>query len=196
MAPQADPHPRPLGAAALIVALAWGVARPQPPPDPPACEAPKEARAVAGWTVWVDCQPRGPLRPLRGSSPLLFGGTLDLNRAEPGVLEVLPGIGRARAQAIVRERARRPFTAVGDVVRVHGIGPVLVRGLAGWARVAPLGRERLGEASQKRRQLLPNPSENSYKERARPTPGARPTKRAAAVDDSPAGGRVRGLASQ
>jgi len=196
MAPRADPRPSPLGAATLIVALVWGMARPQPPPDPPACQAPQELGSASGWTVWVDCNPLADPRPLRGSSPLLFGGTLDLNRAPPGVLEVLPGIGHARARAIVRERTRRRFGAVGEVVRVRGIGPGVARGLAGWARVDPAGRPGPTETSQKRGQLLPNPSENSYKERARPAPCAPRTKCAAAVDDSPAGGRVRGLASQ
>jgi len=196
MAPSEDPRPSPLGAATLMVALAWGVARPAPPPDPAACPVPQEGGSVAGWTVWVDCDPLASPRPLRGSSPLLFGGTLDLNRAAPGVLEVLPGIGRVRAEAIARERARRPFGAVGEVVRVRGIGPGVARGLAGWARADPVDRPGPTETSQKRGQLLPNPSENSYKERARRDPCARAMKREAAVDDSPAGGRAGGLASQ
>lgn len=73
----------------------------------------------------------GPGETLDGATRLLFGLAIDLNRADARTLEVLPGIGPGRAQAIVRERARAPFCEVGDLERVHGLGPVLV------ARIAP-----------------------------------------------------------
>jgi competence protein ComEA len=73
----------------------------------------------------------GPGAPLDGAARLLFGLPLDLNHADARALEVLPGIGPGRAQAILRERARAPFCRVEDLVRVRGLGPVLV------ARIAP-----------------------------------------------------------
>jgi len=61
---------------------------------------------------------------------------VDLNRAPPRLLILLPGIGPARAAAIVKDRRRLgPYAAIEDLVRVHGIGPATVRGLAGLARV-------------------------------------------------------------
>jgi len=51
---------------------------------------------------------------------------LDVNAATIDELVELPGIGQAKAEAIVAERASRPFTSVDDLERVRGIGPILV----------------------------------------------------------------------
>ncbi len=49
---------------------------------------------------------------------------LDLNRASAGELEALPGIGPARARAIVRWREEHGrFRSVEDLLEVSGIGP-------------------------------------------------------------------------
>ncbi len=160
------------------------------------CRAPREAFSEAGWTVWVECEPLAPFRPLRGASPLLFGRPLDLNQASPEVLEVLPGIGPARARAIASERELRPFGSLAELTRVKGIGQAIATGLVGWAEARPkAGLERSNEP-QKPLQLLPNPSENSYKERARPASCDRLRKTCTGCSGSPVGGRVRGLASQ
>jgi hypothetical protein len=137
-APRRGPRPRPAAIASLLVLLAWALARPPAAPVPaPVCVAPREARCAGGWTVWVSCNPETPFLPLRGSAPLLFGQRLDLNRAPPRVLEVLPGIGPARAASLAAERARRPFASVSDVQRVRGIGPTTAAGLEGWAEARP-----------------------------------------------------------
>ena len=48
---------------------------------------------------------------------------VDLNRAEPWLLEALPGIGPGRAQAIVDYRQRHgPFRSTEELTRVPGIG--------------------------------------------------------------------------
>ena len=48
---------------------------------------------------------------------------IDLNRAEPWLLEALPGIGEGRAQAIVDYREENgPFKRIEDVLWVTGIG--------------------------------------------------------------------------
>jgi competence protein ComEA len=54
---------------------------------------------------------------------LLDGGQVDPNTASLRLLESLPGIGPARAEAIVRERARQPFASTRALERVPGIGP-------------------------------------------------------------------------
>ena len=49
---------------------------------------------------------------------------IDINRAEPWLLEALPGIGETRAQAIVDYRSENgPFKRIEDLLKVSGIGP-------------------------------------------------------------------------
>ena len=58
---------------------------------------------------------------------------VDLNRASRAELEALPGIGEARAEAIMAARGEAPFTALAEVGE-RGVLPARVlAGLAGWA---------------------------------------------------------------
>jgi len=66
------------------------------------------------------------------SSGVLSDGRVDINRASATELATLPGIGPARAQAIIAERTARPFRVPGDLRRVSGIGE------ATFQRLAPL----------------------------------------------------------
>ncbi len=59
-------------------------------------------------------------------------GRIDLNRATATELETLPGIGPARAAAIIAAREEQPFAEPGDLRRVPGIGE------ATFQRLAPL----------------------------------------------------------
>lgn len=70
---------------------------------------------------------------------------VDLNRASVSELATLPGIGEAKAQAIVAHREATPFRSVDDLREVKGIGDKLleqlrdrveVSGAAGAARAA------------------------------------------------------------
>ena len=48
---------------------------------------------------------------------------IDINRAEPWLLQALPGIGETRAQAIVDYREENgPFKRIEDLLQVEGIG--------------------------------------------------------------------------
>ena len=78
--------------------------------------------------VWPGPQAREePSRPAgEGAERLLWGERLDPNVAPRAALEVLPGIGRTRAAAIL---SGRPFCEVAEVQEVRGIGPVT------WARI-------------------------------------------------------------
>lgn len=90
-----------------------GPAGPEAPSFPPAsCVAGHQLTAPGGTTV---C-------PVR---------RLPLNHATAAQLDSLPGIGPARAAAIVRYREQRgPFTSVAELTRVPGINPALVQRLS------------------------------------------------------------------
>jgi len=49
---------------------------------------------------------------------------IDINRADPWLLEALPGIGEVLAQSIVDYRSEHgPFKRIEDLLKVSGIGP-------------------------------------------------------------------------
>jgi competence protein ComEA len=54
---------------------------------------------------------------------------VDVNRATEDELIGLPGIGPAKARAIVEHRRRTPFSKVEDLLRVRGIGRGVFRQL-------------------------------------------------------------------
>jgi len=56
-------------------------------------------------------------------------GVINLNTAPAELLSLLPGVGPAKADAIVTYRRRRPFRTVDELVRIKGIGRKMVRRL-------------------------------------------------------------------
>jgi len=50
------------------------------------------------------------------------GKLVDINTASVAELTSLPGIGPAKAAAIVEQRERSPFKSIADLTRVSGIG--------------------------------------------------------------------------
>lgn len=76
-------------------------------------------------------------RAAEAARPLAPGETIDVNRADAVQLQRLPGVGPARAAAIVRERdASGPFASAVDLERVAGIGPGMIER---WAGIAVAG---------------------------------------------------------
>jgi competence protein ComEA len=58
---------------------------------------------------------------------LVVGVPVDLNTASVTALDALPGVGPARAEAIIEaRRVHGPFVSVDDLARVRGIGPATV----------------------------------------------------------------------
>lgn len=49
-------------------------------------------------------------------------GVVNVNTATPEQLELLPGIGQAKAQAIVERRQTKPFASLEDLAAVKGLG--------------------------------------------------------------------------
>jgi len=107
-------------------------------------------RAEFAWTPSSSDRPAASLDAVRRSvddtlaraeeadRPLAPGETIDLNRADAVQLQRLPGVGPARAAAIVREREQGgPFREAADLTRVPGIGPSLVQRWADAVHVAP-----------------------------------------------------------
>ncbi len=119
----------------LVLVAAWPGAGTAPDAAPPgeSCPAPRvlDSHAREGESPAVACDGGGG-RELDGALPLLFGGRIDLARADATALEVLPRVGPALAAAIVAERRRAPFCALEELDRVHGIGPRTRAGLEAW----------------------------------------------------------------
>ena len=80
-------------------------------------------------------QPTGTLRLLLWAVVFVLGlcvpmaafgkqpsSPVDLNRATLDELMKLPGIGKLKAEAIVRHRQARPFARPSDLMRVRGFG--------------------------------------------------------------------------
>ena len=112
-----------------------------PRSEPKASEAPALAALALAVLLLARAAPCAPGRvrpvgtpPERGAARLLFGLALDPNHEQARALEALPGIGPARAEAIV---TGRPYCGVEDLARVPGIGPVTLRRLTGRVRVEP-----------------------------------------------------------
>ena len=118
-----------------VLALAAGVALPGFRVHPAAapCLSPAGRAEAAGRTIEFGCTGTpGGAGTLRGPGRLLFGLRLDANRADAHAFEALPGIGPARAEALVAARRERPFCRPRALERVAGIGPSVRKALEPW----------------------------------------------------------------
>ncbi len=65
------------------------------------------------------------------AAPKTFKGKVNINTATATELTQIPGIGAAKAAAIVKERQLAQFGKVNELLRIRGIGPKLL------ARITP-----------------------------------------------------------
>ncbi|MBX9579739.1 MAG: helix-hairpin-helix domain-containing protein [Gemmataceae bacterium] len=73
----------------------------------------------------------------RPTEPLLAAGPVALSTAEAIELEQLPGVGPARAGAVVAARAAAPLDGPDDLRRISGFGPATVDKLRPFVRSDP-----------------------------------------------------------
>lgn len=75
-----------------------------------------------------------------------FNGTVNINTATAEQLTELPGIGQAKANAIVEYRANSPFKTVEEIMQVKGVGEKLFAKLQPHLTVS--GQTRLGSEKE------------------------------------------------
>lgn len=98
----------------------------RPAPGPRASETLGAARRSVEAAVARDEEAARPLEP---------GEKIDINRADETQLRRLPGVGPARAAAILADRAEHgPFASPEALARVPGVGAASVARWAGMAR--------------------------------------------------------------
>jgi len=133
MGPNRDVARAAIGLGVLLATLAL----PGLPSARESC-APREVAARGGRTTQVSCGGgAADASRIRGPARLLFRLPIDPNVADAGTLELLPGIGAARAAALVLAREERPFRSIDDLARVSGIGPRRRALLAPWIGFPP-----------------------------------------------------------
>jgi competence ComEA-like helix-hairpin-helix protein len=92
----------------------------------------------AGIVLHRQTQAPAPYHPAgRSGSPAALY-RIDLNTADAGELQLLPGIHAGLARRIVESRsAQGPFASVDDLARVRGVTPELVERLRPLVRTTP-----------------------------------------------------------
>jgi competence protein ComEA len=126
-------------AALLLASLLFALPLIRSAPPAAVCAAPGELRAEAGHSIELTCASPGAGGPVRGPARSLVGLPIDPNQADAATLETLPGVGPARALAILEARRQKPFQCVEDLDRVPGIGPRILAGLTGRIGVGEVG---------------------------------------------------------
>jgi len=69
------------------------------------------------------------------SSKKQLTGAVNINTATAGELALLPGIGKAKAEAIIVQRQKAPFKSAADLKVIKGIGDKMIAKLAAFVVV-------------------------------------------------------------
>lgn len=100
--------------------------------------------AVIMLVLTLLCAVARPAPPRDVAEPT--GYRIDINRAGPAELRLLPGIGPVTADRIVEARTEAPFERAEQLERVHRIGPVTVENVAPFIKTASQADGRTGGA--------------------------------------------------
>jgi competence ComEA-like helix-hairpin-helix protein len=65
--------------------------------------------------------------PRKKSNKPPMAGVLNVNRATVAELQLLPGIGKGRAEKIVERREKKPFSSLEDLGRIKGLHALVQR---------------------------------------------------------------------
>ena len=79
--------------------------------------------------AWADSPAKGGASQEAPPATATVTGTININTATAAELEMLPGVGPSRAEAILTSRKQRVFEKVEDIMRVKGIGRATFREL-------------------------------------------------------------------
>jgi len=76
----------------------------------------------------AEAQPAPAAHPQRKkSNKPAMTGVLNVNRATAAELQLLPGIGKRRAEQIVERREKKPFASLEDLGRIKGLHALVQR---------------------------------------------------------------------
>jgi competence protein ComEA len=125
----------------VVIDVAGAVASPGVMELPAGARVRDAIAAAGGFLVGADRSSINLARPLVDGEQVYVpaagedrADAVNVNSADAGALEALPGIGPVLAERIVADRAANgPFVTIEDLGRVSGIGPSLVARLAGLA---------------------------------------------------------------
>ncbi len=85
--------------------------------------------AATTGVAWAESPGKGGEKNEAPPAAAPVTGTININTATATELEMLPGVGPSRAEAIVSTRKQRAFEKVEDIMRVKGIGRATFRDL-------------------------------------------------------------------
>ena len=76
-------------------------------------------------------QPEAPVEAVhharKKSNKPPMAGVLNVNRATVAELQLLPGVGKRRAEMIVERREKKPFSSLEDLGRIKGLHALVQR---------------------------------------------------------------------
>ena len=76
-----------------------------------------------------------PVSNVWANAQYTVSGTVNVNTATKQQIMLVPGIGEAKADAIIERRSQKPFIAVDDLLVIKGIGEKILAKISGYISV-------------------------------------------------------------